>query len=760
MGWEPKSAVTLARWHVLFRSNGGLFNNPLSNRFDKNRLPPFLDLNPSVRKDITEFCRLNVDRLSVELLHNHLISDILPGLAKERNTDVSKLLKTFRLRKLSFSTVLRWMHALGFRYCTRKQTHYVDNHERPDTKRYRKQYGSNYMNLEKNMHRFIQLTEEEVGEYVEKENLLLRSGRKYFDRRSKKHMYEFHVDVCESFLEKCEKETEFSGYLSKFFGCIKLEIGLAKRLADSNQVPHDAGILVEENGLEFVYVPAKLCSIFVNQQHGKLKDGRMISSLKPIVILGHDECIFKQYQFTKRTWVSDKGTSGLLPKDDGIGIMVSAFQSPEVGFAHRDFTVDELRKINDHRRGKQYLDREAAKKVYKSLTYKPVLKSNPFCVYFEYGTNKQGYWTYDHFVLQCEDVIDCLEVLYPSFKFIFSVDHSCGHDRQRPDGLNAREMNKYWGGKQRIMHSTLIKSKEGYLGPYNPILKPGDTQDMIFSGLDRGPFYMDAAEREMKRKPCKTGNTITRDRTKKEILELMAQKLNVDMYRRKPESEIKTLARAMSISLTVSYEEEIAGWEGRAKGLLQVLCERGFIDESNLSSYNISGSKDKHGNINNTYSLLHIMSECEDFSNETTLLQDTLGKRDVSVIRTPKCHPELAGEGIEYSWGFAKNAYRRILMEHKSTKEKYLKSVKSVLSRDILNQLRICKFAKHARSYTCAYVCLDNKSEEATEFKDEKGNLVIELTSENIFPSIERLRKQFKTHRCALDFDMHFCKTE
>ena len=36
MGWEPKSAITLLRWHVLFRSNGGLLNNPLSNRFDKN----------------------------------------------------------------------------------------------------------------------------------------------------------------------------------------------------------------------------------------------------------------------------------------------------------------------------------------------------------------------------------------------------------------------------------------------------------------------------------------------------------------------------------------------------------------------------------------------------------------------------------------------------------------------------------------------------------------------------------------------------
>ena len=86
--------------------------------------------------------------------------------------------------------------------------------------------------------------------------------------------------------------------------------------------------------------------------------------------------------------------------------------------------------------------------------------------------------------------------------------------------------------------------------------------------------------------------------------------------------------------------------------------------------------------------------------------------------------------------------------------------VKSVLSRENLNRLRICKFAKHARSYTYTYVCLDNDTIEAKEFKDEKGQTVIDLTSENILPSIERLRKQFKTHRCALDFDMKFIKTE
>ena len=83
-----------------------------------------------------------------------------------------------------------------------------------------------------------------------------------------------------------------------------------------------------------------------------------------------------------------------------------------------------------------------------------------------------------------------------------------------------------------------------------------------------------------------------------------------------------------------------------------------------------------------------------------------------------------------------------------------------MLCRKELHWLRICKFARHARTYTCAYVCLENNTELAKEFKNEKGNQVIDITSENILPSIERLRKHFKTHRCALDFDIKFIKQE
>jgi hypothetical protein len=44
-------------------------------------------------------------------------------------------------------------------------------------------------------------------------------------------------------------------------------------------------------------------------------------------------------------------------------------------------------------------------------------------------------------------------------------DNSFGHNQQREDGLNVRNMSKTCG-KQTFMHDTLIKEKEGHLIPY------------------------------------------------------------------------------------------------------------------------------------------------------------------------------------------------------------------------------------------------------------------------------------------------------
>jgi hypothetical protein len=65
-----------------------------------------------------------------------------------------------------------------------------------------------------------------------------------------------------------------------------------------------------------------------------------------------------------------------------------------------------------------------------------------------------------------------------------SFDHSCGHDRQCEDGLNAARMLKSYVGKQPKIHSTEIKQHQGYLGTYPDVLSIHDNQDMVFSLAD------------------------------------------------------------------------------------------------------------------------------------------------------------------------------------------------------------------------------------------------------------------------------------
>jgi hypothetical protein len=53
---------------------------------------------------------------------------------------------------------------------------------------------------------------------------------------------------------------------------------------------------------------------------------------------------------------------------------------------------------------------EAAAEAKTGTVGKKELKNSPFVVKFEYGANNEGYWPFDHMVLQLEVCIDCLKV--------------------------------------------------------------------------------------------------------------------------------------------------------------------------------------------------------------------------------------------------------------------------------------------------------------------------------------------------------------
>ena len=436
---------------------------------------------------------------------------------------------------------------------------------------------------------------------------------------------------------------------------------------------------------------------------------------------------------------------------------------------------EQLDEVNFVRRGNRYLDEEAAQEIYGDVMKKD-LTSTPFVVLFDPGMNTEGYWTYNHAVLQAEDCFDCLKVLHLGYKHVFLFDSSSGHAKKRSDGLDARKMNVSYGGKQAVMRATKIESVDGCLGPYPSILTEGSEQKMIFEEGDVGPFWMSPEEREASKVTRFIGEANTSGREVPKTKEELYKELNdagVELGRfinkiRKAELIEKATLKGIPINKQ-SGRNEIEGWVGKPKGLLQVLWERGWIDEGQLQEY-----KKEHPEQHN-FSLVTLMESCLDFAREISRLQRIAERYKMQVIMTPKYHAEIAGVGIEYCWGAAKSFYRKISFSEKKTKQQFRRSV--MRSLQTLSKQVVRKADRKVRCYIETYYCFDvlgmdpdNNTErqggrledqqEATD--DGDGNPpapqkeIIPLSTISL-PMIEKMKDNFKCHRCALNFNKAFC---
>lgn len=695
---------TVQRWHHVLRNTGNdCFPNPGKARRTRsaNHLPPLLEANPDLTQSLVSFCKENLSQLSAELVASYLHDTALPSLLKTRQSELNQpdfsiedLLKENRLTKVDVSTIYRWLDRLGFKYEVRKKTYYVDTHENKETTMYRKNWVQRYLSNERRMHRWVQIPLNTASQLLQKRLIPPDIDGYHYKDSNNNEMVEFHVDDSPAF-EHMVSTSKFGGNVS-----------------------------VRKN------------------QHEK-----------PIMSIGQDECIFKQYTFTPKSWSAPDGSKAIIPKDEGMGIMISAFVSREFGFGMK-ISENDLAVINKARENTQYADSEAAITVHGNANKCPLTKS-PFTVEFEYGAEKEGYWKYEHMSIQMEDCVDCLKVLYPQFDLHFLFDHSCGHDRQRPDGLNANKMSKGYGGAQPQMRSTIIEN-EDFLGPFPSTLSVGDIQYMSFQSHDTGPFYLSTMKRMQRKHTIKTGKKIQKQKTKDMLLADLRQVGITNVKGTK--AQLSKLADQNGIPLTVEIDEMIEGWHGSPKGMLQVLFERGFIDPArNVSDYTVDGKRDNFNTIIPETSLRALMLSQPDFLDEETMLQYHGRLMGVSVDRTPKCHPELAGEGIEYAWGCAKGAYRRMDIVMKRGKDNFRESVrKSLDNLSILTLPRMRKFSKRARQYIRAYQVIEErqsgngKTSIVAEKLETQPHITLEL--------IERVVKKFKTHRCASDFDNGFIK--
>ena len=121
-----------------------------------------------------------------------------------------------------------------------------------------------------------------------------------------------------------------------------------------------------------------------------------------------------------------------------------------------------------------------------------------------------------------------------------------------------------------------------------------------------------------------------------------------------------------------------------------------------------------------------------DFKAEKTDLEKLFISRGHILVITPKCHPELAGQGIEYSWGAAKLHYRR---HNDVVPRNFHKNVLASLA--ILNRRHCFMFERRARAYRNAQ----------------------KIDANDTFDKIEVCIKTYKAHRNAVDFDAKFIKS-
>jgi len=700
------NANTLMNWNIDFRKYNQFHHPDIYVANNIKPKPALFENFPQAAVDASLKILNNLDHFNVEMLRVELINTIIPSLKEEievtgdanANIDGYNLLCHYMAKPPSYTTVLRWVHYLGFKQDSFKKSYYVDGHEHPSQIAHRNKFTDEYLtNLEPRSHRWVQIPKDVyVALIASLPTKPLVRGYEY-----ENEMIEFHVDDHECL-------QEYATHLWPEFG-----------------------------GTHSVRRP---------------------ENSRPLIIFGQDESVFSQFSFNGKQWVGPSGERSILPKNDGIGVMVSAFQSREFGWGV-DITEEQMVRINEMRNGKEYFDIVAANEV-NGKALKPALTTSPFIHLFQFG-GRNGYWTGNHMILQTEDCIDCLKVILDErYEFAFLFDHSSGHAKKRSHGLDVRSMNKGFGGE--LLRNSKIEEVNGFLGPFHDPLNPrmitvGQEQTFGYTSpndIAYGPFYLTNAEMETKRKDQLVSLDNDKDKDKSKA-ELVADLMETEWGKAEGKIVIsKMLVRDLRSKATLLGIEThkrvthrvVPGWEGKGKGLLQILWERGWIDESKLKEYKVRVTDDA-GIIIPEYSLTTLMENCTDFKNEMTQLEFVCHSLSCKALITTKYHAEFAGEGIEYSWGFSKALYRKYPLESKKGKQNFDALVSKCISRDVLKKDQVRRFCKRARSYMLTY-----KSLELSDKNNNEDGIVNNVT----LTKIENMKKVLKSHRAALDFDKSF----
>lgn len=175
-------------------------------------------------------------------------------------------------------------------------------------------------------------------------------------------------------------------------------------------------------------------------------------------------------------------------------------------------------------------------------------------------------------------------------------------------------------------------------------------------------------------------------------------------------------------------EKKKEGYEDKAKGKKQYLWESGWWEEGMSSAAKVSDEK----NVNN------VLQALPNFKNERTALQHIVESRGHILMLSPKCHPEVAGVGIESSWGFSKQKFRRVYNDE-VPEHLHANIAKSMCTEKHLTIGRVRRFTRRTRDYCRAY-------------RDLALRGVVAKSKD----MIEKMRNKQKVHRNIIDMEPGF----
>lgn len=273
----------------------------------------------------------------------------------------------------------------------------------------------------------------------------------------------------------------------------------------------------------------------------------------------------------------------------------------------------------------------------------------PWLLFLDIGVNREGYFTWEKFYIQLEDLLDCLEVMYPKHQICIELDWSGCHGKKSKDALNANSMN---------------------LGP----AKPDQPDKSVFP------------DTELRREDL--GDSPCYDNLVRKVVD--GEEVFVQSFRFKEADKVLVKAKE-GISVV-----------GCGKGIKQILMERGLWQNSFRSQAPVIDGIRRFD-----LCAKNVLSACSDFANAKTMLQEFIEKRgeQFKVRKTPICHPEIAGVGIEYAWGLAKKTYKRLaerLNNVKGCNKHQARHVSKCLSLVSLEHGR--RFSGKAHEYKMAYL--------------------------------------------------------